>query len=212
MSSTSQLAAQLSTQFTAQEFHAQSYEFYPWELLGRDTFALAKQIIESGAEFDRIIALAKGGLTFSRSMVDYLKVQSVSSIQIEFYTGIGTTAHTPVITQSLPVSVRGERILIFDDILDTGETMKLAKEYVAYHGAASIQTAVLIKKPWSTTPVDFAARESKAWVIFPNEVRETIKTLTSIWKKAGDSQETIYKQLEQIGFSKDEVAFFADLE
>jgi len=201
-----------TAKLTTQEFHTQLYEYYSWELLGDATFSLAKQIIESGLKFDRIIALAKGGLTFSRSMVDFLNVKAVSSIQIEFYTGIGTTAKTPVITQSLPVSVKGERILIFDDILDTGETMKLAKEYVAYHGADSIHTAVLIKKPWSSSPVDFASRESKAWVIFPNEVRETINTLVLNWKKAGDSSDTIHTQLEQIGFSKAQVAFFAGLE
>ena len=192
--------------------HNQTYEFYPWELLGEDIFSLARKIHKSGKKFDRIVALAKGGLTFSRSLVDYLEIEALSSIQIEFYTDIGTTAKTPVITQSLPVSIKNEHILIFDDILDTGETMKLAKEYLQYHGAASITTAVLIEKPWSTVPVDFSARQSEAWVIFPNEVRETIKSLVSIWEKAGDSTEKIHNQLQEIGFSKDEVALFTKLE
>jgi len=193
-------------------YHNQNYEFYTWEVLGADTFALAKKIIDSGQEFDRIVALAKGGLTFSRSLVDFLAVPAVSSIQIEFYTGIGTTAKTPVITQSLPVSVKGERILIFDDILDTGETMKIAKEYLQFHGATSLTTAVLIEKPWSKVAVDFSARSSEAWVIFPNEVRETIKSLVSIWSQKGDSPAIIANQLEEIGFSKAEVAMFANLE
>lgn len=197
---------------TTRTIHNQTYEFYPWELLGQDIFELAKKIHTADKKFDRIVALAKGGLTFSRSLVDYLGVDALSSIQIEFYTNIGTTAKTPVITQSLPVSIRDEHILIFDDILDTGETMKLAQEYLHYHGAASITTAVLIEKPWSTVPVDFSARESEAWVIFPNEVRETISSLVSIWKKAGDSSEKITNQLHEIGFSKPEVALFTNLE
>lgn len=197
---------------TTRTIHNQTYEFYPWELLGQDIFTLAQKIHESSKQFDRIVALAKGGLTFSRSLVDYLSIEALSSIQIEFYTDIGTTAKTPVITQSLPVSIRDEHVLIFDDILDTGETMKLAKEYLHYHGAASITTAVLIEKPWSTVSVDFSARQSEAWVIFPNEVRETIKSLKSIWKNKGDSQETITKQLLEIGFSNPEVALFSNLE
>jgi hypoxanthine phosphoribosyltransferase len=201
-----------SSLITTRTIHNQTYEFYPWEQLGTDIFQLAKQIIESGAEFDRIIALAKGGLTFSRSLLDYLEVESVSSIQIQFYTGIAETEKTPVITQSLPVSIKNEKILIFDDILDTGETMKLAKQYLQYHGAQSIHTAVLIEKPWAKVPVDFSARSSEAWVIFPNEVRETINCLSAIWKKNNDSRENIEKQLLQIGFSKDEVALFAKLD
>lgn len=201
-----------STLITKRTIHNQSYEFYPWQQLGNDVFTLSKKIIESGHSFNRIIALAKGGLTFSRSLVDYLQVDAVSSIQIQFYEGIGETKKMPVITQSLPVSIKNEKVLIFDDILDTGETMKLAKQYLQYHGAASIHTAVLLEKPWSKVSVDFSARSSEAWVIFPNEVRETIHNLVSIWKNKGDSPKTIHSQLLEIGFSKDEVALFSNLE
>jgi hypoxanthine phosphoribosyltransferase len=193
-------------------FHGQAYEYYSWESLGKDIFTVAQQILATNQKFDRIIALAKGGLTFSRSLVDYLEVEDISSIKIEFYTGIGTTAKTPVITQSLPVSIKGERILLFDDIVDKGETMKMATHYINYHGATSITTAALIKKPWAEFQVDFAARSSEAWVIFPNEVRETITTLLSIWQKAGDSPEVIRRQLLEIGFSEPEVALFSRLE
>lgn len=192
-------------------FHDQAYEFYSWETLGEDIFVLAKKIIESGKKYDRIIALAKGGLTFARSMVDYLGVEDVSSIQIQFYTGIGTTYKTPVITQSLPVSIKGENILIFDDIVDKGETMKLAVEYLNYHGANSIATSTLVEKPWSTFKTDYYARTSQAWVIYPNEIRETISILKEIWLEKGDSPEVIQKNLLELGFSKAEVELFYNL-
>lgn len=192
--------------------HDQAYEMYNFEELGQDTFSIAEQILTKNHNFDRIIALAKGGLTYARSLVDFLAVDDVSSIKIEFYTGIGTTQKTPVITQSLPVSIKGERILIFDDIVDKGETMKLATEYLQYHGAADITTSALIQKPWTEFKVDYFARESEAWVIFPNEIRETISTLSSIWKDAGDSQEAIKEQLLEVGFSEKEVALFSSLE
>ncbi len=189
-------------------FHDQTYEYYSWETLGEDIFNLGKEIIESGQEFDRIIALAKGGLTFSRSLVDFLHVDNVSSIQIELYTGIGSTHQTPVITQSLPVSIKGEKVLVFDDIVDKGTTMQLATEYIHHHGAKSITTAALLTKPWSTFKVDFKARSSEAWVIFPNEVRETIQLLTELWSEQGDTHSTIVNQLLEIGFSKMEVDLF----
>lgn len=191
--------------------HDQLYEFYSWQNLGEDIFSLAQQLLKDQHHFDRIIALAKGGLTFSRSMVDYLGVDNISSIQIEFYTGIGTTQKTPVITQSLPVSIRNESVLVFDDIVDKGDTLKLATQYLGYHGATSITTACLISKPWTSFQANYSVRNTQAWVIFPNEVRETIETLVELWQEAGDTNTQIHEQLLKIGFSETEVAMFANL-
>jgi hypoxanthine phosphoribosyltransferase len=196
--------------------HDQEYEFYSWQKLGEDVFTLAQKIIKSQQagttpKFDRIIALAKGGLTFSRSMVDYLNVDNVSSIQIEFYSGIGTTNKTPVITQSLPVSIRDEHVLIFDDIVDKGSTLELALEYLQHHGAKSITTAALIQKPWAKPKPDFYVQETESWVIFPNEVRETVGLLNELWQEEGDSAEEITQNLLKIGFSKEEVDLFTNL-
>ncbi len=197
---------------TSTTIHDQTYEFYPWAQLGEDVFALAQQVLKSGKKYDRLVALAKGGLTFSRSLVDYLEIPEVSSLQIEFYTGIGTAAKTPVITQSLPVSVRNEKILIFDDLVDSGETLKLAVQYLGYHGATEVSTAVLARKPWTTFKPDFSTRETEAWIIFPNEVRETIELLAEIWTEKGDSPEVIRQQMHKIGFSQSEVALFYPVE
>lgn len=196
---------------TSLTIHDQAYEFYDWQTLGDDIFRLAQKIIASGHQYDRIVALAKGGLTFARSMVDYLGVEAISSIQIEFYSGINETQRLPVITQSLPVSIRNENILIFDDIVDKGETIVLAKNYLQQHGTKNIEVATLIQKPWAKAKADFFARSSEAWVIFPNEIRETIHILTNKWHKMGDSPEVIRKNLLQLGFSKDEVELFANL-
>lgn len=191
-----------------QTFHDQAYEYYDWPTLGSDIFNLAQQILNQGLEFDRLVALAKGGLAFSRSMVDYLAIPQVSTLQVEFYTGIAQTAKTPVITQSLPVSVKNERILVFDDICDQGATLDFATKYLSYHGVKDIKTAVLLTKPWSSFKPDFSARESQAWVIFPNETRETIEALITNWAKIGDSPDVIREQLLKIGFSEAEVALF----
>ena len=193
---------------TTTSIHQTQYQFCSWTQFGEDIFALAKKIEESGQKFDRIVALAKGGLTLSRSLVDYLQVDQVSSFQIEFYSGINQTARTPVITQSLPVSIKNERILIVDDIADSGETLDLAVKYLQYHGAQSLHTATLFMKPKSKIKPDFYVNETTAWVIFPNEIRETIEMLSGMWREKGDNEEIIEEQLIQIGLPKPEVEFF----
>lgn len=191
--------------------HDISYEYYSWDALGQDIFVLAKQILDSGKEFDRVVALAKGGLTFSRSLMDFLNVKNVSSIQIEFYSGINATQNLPIITQSLPVDIRNERVLIYDDLVDSGKTMELAKTYLQQHGPKSLQVATLIMKPHSVVRPDFFVKETSSWVIFPNEVRETIAELTAMWNAKGDNPETIVNQLKEIGLPADQVDFITSM-
>lgn len=184
------------------------YQFCSWQQFGNDVFSLAQKILDSGEEFDRIVALAKGGLTMSRSLVDYLKIKNVSSMQIEFYAGINSATKTPVITQSLPVTIKDERVLIVDDIADSGETLDLAIKYVQYHGAQSIKTATHFYKPHSKVTPDFFVHETAAWVIFPNEIRETIQQLYHDWTSDGIKKEEIIDRLQAIGLPSNEVDFF----
>jgi hypoxanthine phosphoribosyltransferase len=191
--------------------HDQSYEYLSWEHLGNEIFSLSQKIAESNVKYDRVVALAKGGLTFARSLTDYLDVDHLSSIQIQMYSGINQTMKKPIVLQSLPVSIQDENILVFDDIVDKGDTMALSLEYLSYHGAKSLTTACLVKKPWTNFQPDFFASESKSWIIFPNESRETIHLLQDMWLEKGDSLEEITKNLLKIGFPKAEVEFFTQV-
>ncbi len=192
--------------------HGQKYIAPTWDEMGRQVFGLARKIIESGEQFDRVVALAKGGLTFSRTLVDYLGMKGLSSIQIEFYTGIGTVNKTPVITQSLPISIRDERILIFDEVVESGESMKMATEYLHYHGCKKVNTAAIAFKPWSKFAIDYFAFETDAWILFPHENRESIELLCKMWKEKGDSKKKIYENLLKAGLPKPEVEFFSKIE
>jgi hypoxanthine phosphoribosyltransferase len=191
--------------------HDQKYICPSWDQLGHIVFEMSTRIVNSDLKFDRVVALAKGGLTFSRTVVDYLGMKELSSIQIEFYTGIGEVNKTPVITQSLPISIRNERILIFDEVVDSGESMKLAVQYLQYHGCKEVHTAAIASKPWSTFAVDYFGFETEAWILFPHENRESIQLLQKMWHKKGDSPEQIRQQLIQTGLPKDEVEFFTKI-
>lgn len=188
--------------------HDQTYELYDWKTFGEHVFAIAKQIVERGDQFDRIIALAKGGTAIVRPIADLCGIKELSSIQIEFYTGIEKTAKTPVITQSLPVRIKDERVLIIDDVADSGGTLILATNYVRQHGASDIKTATLVLKPWTKFEPDFSYYKTDAWIIFPWEIREHILLLSAMWTERGDSKATIRKQLLKIGFTSQELAVF----
>lgn len=191
--------------------HEQTYLFVSWEASGKHILDLSKKILKSGKRYDRIIALAKGGLTWSRLLSDYIAVEELSSVQISFYTGIATTKKAPIIIQSLPISIKGEKVLIFDDIADSGETLEVAKQYASMHGAKEIDTATIAVKSWTKVLPDYYAFSSGEWIIWPYEVRETIKLLSSMWRERGDSSTVIEKQLLELGISREEIDLFSDL-
>lgn len=62
-----------------------------WQEMGEICFRLSKKILAKKIKFDRIIALAKGGLTWSRTLSDYLKIDKLSVVQVKFYQDIGKT-------------------------------------------------------------------------------------------------------------------------
>ena len=176
--------------------------------MGSLCFTLAQEILKKGQEFDRLIALAKGGLTWSRTLLDYLKIPKVSTFQVKFYQDIGKTKREPIIVQSLPVTIEGEKILVFDDVADSGETLKIAKEYLKMCGAKRVSSATLFIKTWTKVKPDFHAQETDAWIIFPHEIREMIELLSAKWNKKGISQKEIKIRLLKIGLPKEQIKFF----
>lgn len=179
-----------------------TYLFLNWEQLGELTQSLATQILASRQEpFDRIIALATGGHTMSKALKDYLKIPRSSSLHISFYTGIGQTAPTPIISQSLATDVQNERVLVYDDVNDSGRTLDVVAGYLAMRGVREVVTATLFSKPTSIHPSDYTGQSTTSWIIFPDEVRETITALQARWTTQSLTPEMIRTRLLQIGFT-----------
>lgn len=186
----------------------QAYLIPSWEEMAQLCFRLAQQILMSNIKFDRLTALAKGGLTWARTLLDYLQIKNLSVFQVKFYHNIGKVNKRAVIVQSLPVAVEKESLLLFDDVVDSGETLKIAKEYLYMCGAKKVVSASLFIKNWVKSKPDFYAKRTSAWIIFPHEVRETIQLLNEQWRGKKIEQSEIKKRLIKLGLSRKEIDFF----
>jgi hypoxanthine phosphoribosyltransferase len=186
---------------------SQLYEVYSAEEINAHLFDLAKKIIASKMTYDRVVALARGGVSIAQSLSDLIGVKRISVIQSEMYSGVYETK-SPIIVQPLAANIKGEQILLIDDLADSGETLLFAKQYLAAHGPASVQTATLASKPWTKITPDFYELKSEAWIIFPWEVRETIQTVSKIWAGKGLSETKIRENLVSLGYSKDQIETF----
>jgi hypoxanthine phosphoribosyltransferase len=157
-----------------------TYVVPSWDQMGDVNFELIKAVRDSGQKYDRVIALSKGGLTWARAFVDGLQMDELSSLRIKLYKGINQKSSEPEIIEPLTVEIQGKTVLLFDDVVDTGETYEFAKKLLLEkYGAARVDTAALFYKPHSVIKPDFYSKETTAWIVFPHEVHEFIVETTS---------------------------------
>lgn len=179
----------------------QQYIAPTWDDLDRLTVVVARKVAAVAPTFDLIVALAKGAWPMSRSLVDYTQIAELASLGVKFYSGINERLTEPSIYQTLPTSVKGKRILLFDDVADTGESLLFVKDYLLAQGASSVSTAALLFKPWSKCEPDFYGDTTDAWIVFPFEKREMYELLRSKWHEQGVGEQEIEQRLEKLNIN-----------
>jgi hypoxanthine phosphoribosyltransferase len=103
----------------------------------------------------------------------------------------------PRITQQVSVDVRGKKVLIIDDVADTGKSLAVLMEDLRRKGSEEVKIATVYYKPWSIVKPEYYMRETKKWIIFPHERRETVFKLASSFLEKGRSlNEVEYKLVE----------------
>lgn len=177
-----------------------------WQQFHQDVFKLAKKVGESGQKFDRIVCIDRGGAVVARFLSDFLGLK-ISSFVMVAYKEVGKLSH-PKIVEELKTEIKGENILLVDEIIDSGSSFEVAVEYLQNLGPNKIVTLAPYIKPISRFKPDFWQVKTDKWVVFPYEVRETIKDVTRILSKQGKSKEEIKMQIEEFGFNEEQVSYF----
>jgi len=92
----------------------------------------------------------------------------MATLNVEFYTGIDERLDEPLLLPPVPdlSLLRTERLLVVDDVADTGRTLALARDFCAEQGP-DVRTAVLYEKPSSVVRSDFVWRRTDRWINFP---------------------------------------------
>ena len=143
-------------------------EVMSWADLGTATRALAEQIADDGYEPHMILSIARGGLLVGAGLGYALAVKNVYTMNVEYYTGVDERLEVPRILPPAPdfVDLHDARILIADDVADTGHTLESVQGFCAGKvGEARI--AVLYEKPRTVVPCDYVWRRTDRWVDFP---------------------------------------------
>ncbi|MEM9135129.1 MAG: phosphoribosyltransferase [Actinomycetota bacterium] len=143
-------------------------ETLTWDGYGRAARELAQQVADSGFDPDIILAIARGGLFAAGSLGYALSVKNLYVMNLEFYTGVGERLDVPVMLPPYldKVDLTDARILIVDDVADTGHTLKVVHEF-CQDVVAESQTAVLYEKSHSLVKCDFVWKKTDLWINFP---------------------------------------------
>ncbi|WP_435110697.1 phosphoribosyltransferase [Nocardiopsis synnemataformans] len=144
-------------------------------LFGTAIRDLAHAIADDGFEPDMILSIARGGLFVAGGLGYALDVKNLHVMNVEFYTGVGTTLDMPVMLPPVPnvVDLGSKRVLVADDVADTGRTLKLVHDFCAEH-VAEVRSAVIYEKPHSLVKCEYVWRHTDRWINFPWSVEPPV--------------------------------------
>lgn len=143
-------------------------EVLTYELFGTATRELAQAVADSDFRPDMILAIARGGLGLGMGLGYALAVKNLSVINVEFYTGVDQRLEVPIMLPPTPAAVdlSGLKVLIADDVADTGRTLELVRKFCE-GSVAEARTVVIYEKPQSVIKPDYAWRRTEKWIDFP---------------------------------------------
>jgi uncharacterized protein len=143
-------------------------EILTWERFGEATQELAQSVVDSGFLPDIIIAVARGGLLPAGALSYAMGVKLSDAINVEFYTDVHQTLPDPVLLAPMldTESIAGRKLLVVDDVADSGRTLALVLELLRGLGAEA-RSAVIYGKPRSVIRPDYLWRATDDWIVFP---------------------------------------------
>jgi xanthine phosphoribosyltransferase len=137
--------------------------YYDYKQFSSDVLTLSEQC--KVFEADTIIAIARGGMTLAHALAMSLDIRNLQSIRIESYDGDN---------QRESVSISGQcdlsgskRILIVDDIVDSGKTLFFLMPMLREQNPKyEFKSATLFTKPSALLQPDFSLHKATSWIDF----------------------------------------------
>jgi uncharacterized protein len=139
-----------------------------WDDLDALVSILAGRLAEQ--RFDVMLAITRGGMVPAGMLAYRLRLRDILVAAVEYYDDAGQPGPRPTFFQfPADALLRGKRVLIVDEVWDSGTTIHAVTERVKQAGGAPV-TAVLHYKPeHSVVPArpDVHAVETDQWVVYP---------------------------------------------
>ncbi len=137
--------------------------YYSYEEFKVDVNHLAKEIKPYAP--DVILAVARGGMTLGHFLAEALEMRDLYAINSIHYEE--TRKLDTIRIFNIPDLSRAKRVVLVDDIIDSGETMIEIKRVLgARYPDVDFKVAAIYYKEKALLRPDFAAREATEWIEF----------------------------------------------
>ncbi|MGW6222404.1 phosphoribosyltransferase, partial [Streptomyces olivaceus] len=89
-----------------------------YEQFGAAVRELAQTVADDGYEPDVVLSIARGGVFVAGGLAYALDCKNIHLVNVEFYTGVGTTLDMPVMLAPVPnvIDFSDKKVLITDDV------------------------------------------------------------------------------------------------
>jgi len=114
---------------------------------------LGKQITEDYKDKKPIlVGLLKGSVPFLAELIKHIHCDlEIEFMQASSYAGTTKSSGSVVLLKDITVSVEGRHLILVEDIVDTGLTIKEVMNVLKNRGASSIEIVTLLDKPSGRT-------------------------------------------------------------
>jgi len=171
-----------------------------WEEMHENIKETAKKIKEDDYRPDIVIALSRGGFVPARVICDLMIIKDLVSVKVDHWGVTAAKDGKAHLRYPIDVDLTGKKVLIVDDITDTGESMIIAKEFVEKLNPKEIRTATIFHiKHSKFVPNYYSKKIDWVWVMFPWNYVEDMCNITPkvLGGNCGCSIEKIRKDLRE---------------
>jgi hypoxanthine phosphoribosyltransferase len=140
------------------------------------TRRLSLKILKTAFRPDLVVAIGRGGYVPARIVCDFLEITDLTAIKIEHW-GMGAQKQDAALLRfPLNIDVSGQKILVVDDVTDTGDTLRTALTYLLQQHPDEVRTAVIQHKASSGFIPDYYGQRivKWRWIIYPWAVVEDL--------------------------------------
>jgi xanthine phosphoribosyltransferase len=137
--------------------------YYPYEQFVKDV----KKLVEDSKEYkaDTLVAIARGGLTLGHAYASATNNRELMSINSILYEGNKKGNNCQIF--NVPNLSRAKKVLILDDIIDSGQTLKeVLKTLKSAYPTVEFKVASIYYKKTALVKADFALYEACDWIEF----------------------------------------------
>jgi hypoxanthine phosphoribosyltransferase len=160
---------------------------------------LADAVRGSGFRPDALVGLTRGGWVPARLLSDRLGVPRLLSLRVQHWGLTAARDGAARLTEGLSGSVDGASVLVVDDITDTGESLRLAREHVVAARPGRVETAAFVHIAHSafipTYHAEVIARDAWVWVVFPWNYWEDLRALAGRASEVAHGAEAVRSTL-----------------